>query len=135
MSHKAHYRWFVISIAILTLAIVCFFTIRSISITPPLKPIDQHTHATSTRLVSTSQAFPTSTPSVPPAPVIPHLLQISNDPYTNSTSQHKTEVEPASYAYGSTIVTAFQAGRFFDHGSSNIGWATSTDGGTNWQHG
>jgi hypothetical protein len=53
----------------------------------------------------------------------------------NSTSQHKTEVEPASYAFGSTIVAAFQSGRFFNHGSSNIGWATSTDGGANWQHG
>jgi hypothetical protein len=135
MSHKAHYRWFAIGIVILTLVIVCFLTIRSISITPPLKSSDQHTHTTSTRLVGTSQVLPTPTPSVAPTPVLPHMLQISNDPYTNSTSQHKTEVEPASYAYGSTIVTAFQVGRFFDHGSTNIGWATSTDGGTNWQHG
>jgi len=63
------------------------------------------------------------------------LLQLSSDPYTNSGSQHKTEVEPGMYSYGSTIVAAFQAGRFSDRGSSNIGWATSTDGGMTWQHG
>ncbi len=62
-------------------------------------------------------------------------LQISSDPYTNSTSQHTTEVEPDSYANGSTIVAATQVGRFNDGGSSNIGWATSTDNGATWQHG
>ncbi len=62
-------------------------------------------------------------------------LQISSDPYTNSTSQHQTQVEPDSYSHGSTIVAATQVGRFSDGGSSNIGWATSTDNGTTWQHG
>ena len=62
-------------------------------------------------------------------------LQISSDPYTNSGSQHHTEVEPDTYSYGSTIVAVFQAGRYSDSGSSNIGWATSTDGGNNWEHG
>ena len=62
-------------------------------------------------------------------------LQISSDPYTNSGSQHYTEVEPDTYSYGSTIVAVFQAGRYSDSGSSNIGWATSTDGGNNWEHG
>ena len=62
-------------------------------------------------------------------------LQISSDPYTNSDSQHHTEVEPDTYSYGSTIVTVFQAGRYRDSGSSNIGWATSTDGGNSWEHG
>jgi hypothetical protein len=63
------------------------------------------------------------------------LLQISDDPYTNVTSQHKTEVEPDTFAFGSTIVSTFQVGRFFDGGASNIGWATSTDGGTTWTSG
>src|SRR3989440_741209 len=62
-------------------------------------------------------------------------LQLSSDPYTNTTSQHQTEVEPDSYSNGSTIVAAIQAGRFTDGGSSNIGWATSTDSGTTWQNG
>jgi hypothetical protein len=135
MSRNASHRWFVISIIILVLAVVFFFIIRTILITPSEKPTDQHALATPTRVASTPTVLHTPTPTVPPTPVPPHPLQISSDPYTNGTSQHQTEVEPASYAYGSTIVAAFQAGRFFDHGSSNIGWATSTDGGANWQHG
>src|SRR5439155_14298697 len=64
------------------------------------------------------------------------LTRIASDPYTNSTSQHATLVEPDTFASGSLIVAAFQAGRFFSGGgSSNIGWATSTDGGASWQHG
>jgi len=54
-----------------------------------------------------------------------NTLQLSSDPYTNRTSQHHTEVEPDSYSSGSPIVAATQAGRFFDGGSSNVGWATS----------
>jgi hypothetical protein len=57
------------------------------------------------------------------------LVQLSSDPYTNTTSQHKTEVEPDTLSSGSTIVSAFQAGRFFNGGASNIGFATSTNGG------
>ena len=63
------------------------------------------------------------------------LVQISSDPYTNTTSQHKTEVEPDTFAAGKTIVSAFQVGRFFDGGSSNIGFATSTNGGKSWTQG
>src|SRR5207237_5220327 len=57
------------------------------------------------------------------------LVQVSSDPFTNSTSQHRTQVEPDTFAYGTTLVIAFQTGRFFDGGSSDIGWATTTDGG------
>ena len=35
------------------------------------------------------------------------LLQLSSDPFTNSTSQHKTEVEPDTLASGNTLVSAF----------------------------
>ena len=59
----------------------------------------------------------------------PALLQLSADPYTNPSSQHQTQVEPDTFAYGSTIVAAFQSGRFAGTGASNIGWATSQDGG------
>src|SRR5216117_1880490 len=55
--------------------------------------------------------------------------QLSTDPYTNPDSQHKTEVEPDTFAFGNTIVSTFQVGRFFNGGASNIGWATSTDSG------
>ena len=63
------------------------------------------------------------------------LTQISSDPFTNSSSQHATEVEPDTYSSGSTIVETQQTGRFFDGGSSDIGFATSTDGGATWTHG
>src|SRR2546427_2768906 len=64
------------------------------------------------------------------------LRQLSSDPYTNSSSQHQTEVEPDTYSFGSTIVAAFQAGRFYSGGgSSNIGWATSTNSGSSWTKG
>lgn len=63
------------------------------------------------------------------------LTRLSTDPYTNSTSQHATEVEPDTYAFGSTIVSAVQVGRFNNGGSSNIGFATSTNGGSSWTSG
>src|SRR5216684_2203419 len=62
-------------------------------------------------------------------------LQISSDPFTNSSSQHMTEVEPHIFANGSTIVATFQQGRFFDGGGSDIGFATSVDNGATWQDG
>ena len=64
------------------------------------------------------------------------LTQVSaSDPFTNSTSQHRTEVEPDTFSSGSTIVSAFQTGRFTDGGSSDIGFARSTDGGSTWTNG
>jgi len=63
------------------------------------------------------------------------LQRLSTDPFTNPTSQHATQVEPDTFSFGSTIVAAFQSGRFFDGGSSDIGFATSTDGGMTWTHG
>lgn len=63
------------------------------------------------------------------------LTRISSDPFTNATSLHRTEVEPDTFSFGSTIVSAFQVGRFQNGGSSDIGWSTSRDGGTSWAHG
>ena len=62
------------------------------------------------------------------------LVQVSSDPFTNTTSQHRTEVEPDTYSSGSTVVSTFQVGRFTDGGSSDIGWATSTNSGGTWTH-
>src|SRR5215469_14898145 len=78
-------------------------------------------------ILSSSVLFASAAGSSPP--------QLSSDPYTNSTSQHQTEVEPDSYSNGSTIVSATQVGRFTDGGASNIGWATSSDNGTTWHGG
>ncbi len=65
----------------------------------------------------------------------PNVQQISSDPYTNLTSQHKTEVEPDTFAFGDTVVAAFQAGRFVNGAASNIGFATSIDAGETWTDG
>lgn len=66
---------------------------------------------------------------------VPPVTRLSSDPFTNATSQHATEVEPGSFAWGSTIVDAVQAVRFATGGASDIGWATSADGGATWAHG
>jgi hypothetical protein len=63
------------------------------------------------------------------------VLKIATDPFTNSTSQHKTVVEPDSFFFGSTGVAAAQAGRFFDGGSSGIVFARSIDNGTSYTSG
>lgn len=63
------------------------------------------------------------------------LLRLSTDPYTNAASQHRTEVEPDTFSFGSTIVSTFQVGRIFGGGAANIGFATSRDGGVSWVSG
>lgn len=64
------------------------------------------------------------------------LAQLSVDPFTDPASQHRTQVEPASFSNGQRVVTAFQSGRFFDAGASDIGWAASASGGADgWRHG
>lgn len=65
------------------------------------------------------------------------LKKLSSDTFTNSSSQHATEVEPDNFSFGSTIVNAIQVGRFGPPGggASDIGFATSIDGGVTWTHG
>jgi len=63
------------------------------------------------------------------------ITQISSDPFTDNDAQHATEVEPDAFAYGNTIVSAFQVGRIYDGGGSDIGFSTSTDGGKTWTSG
>ena len=60
------------------------------------------------------------------------LTQVSADPFTNASSQHATELEPDTFAWGSTVVAAFQVGRFFNGGASDIGFVRSGDGGATW---
>jgi len=63
------------------------------------------------------------------------LIQLSTDTFTNPTSQHMTEVEPDTFAFGSMMVTAFQTGRIQDGGSADIGFATTSNGGATWSNG
>jgi hypothetical protein len=60
------------------------------------------------------------------------LTQVSVDPYVNTTSQHATEVEPDTFAFGATVIATFQVGRFFNGGGSDIGFVRSGDGGATW---
>ena len=77
-----------------------------------------------------------STPAVTPPPT-PEIAEVrlSTDTFTNPESQHATEVEPGAFAFGPTIVTAFQVGRIFGGGAADIGFATSTNSGASWTHG
>jgi len=77
-------------------------------------------------------------PAAPAWAAQPGVTQVSADPYTPAnapTGEHATEVEPDTFAWGSTAVTTFQTGRVFNGGATDIGWATSTDGGVSWTHG
>lgn len=63
------------------------------------------------------------------------LQKIIDDPFTGGNGEHKASVEPDTFAFGNTIVVAAQVGRFFAGGSTDIGYATSTDGGASWIQG
>jgi hypothetical protein len=69
-----------------------------------------------------------STPSV-------HLTTVSEDPYTNPQTYHRTQVEPDSAASTSTVVSVFQTGRSYRCGASNIGWSVSRNAGATWTDG
>jgi len=63
------------------------------------------------------------------------LVKISADSFHNSASQHKTEVEPDTYSWGSTMVAAFQVARIYGGGGADLGFATTIDGGKTWVQG
>ena len=63
------------------------------------------------------------------------LIELSCDSFTNSSSQHRTEVEPGSFAFANTMIASFQVGRIFGGGASDIGYVRSTDGGATWSTG
>ncbi len=65
----------------------------------------------------------------------PTLSVVSEDPYTNPGTYHRTQVEPTTAAFGSTIVSVFQSGRSTKWGASNFGWAVSRDAGATWTDG
>jgi len=63
---------------------------------------------------------------------------ISNDPYTNTNGdgQHKTQLEPDSFAFGNTIVAVSQSGRYVNGGgASNLVFASSQNAGRTWRTG
>jgi hypothetical protein len=85
--------------------------------------------------VALAAAFATATPALAAQPGV---TQVSADPYTPATAptgEHATEVEPDTFTFGSTVVSAFQVGRVFNGGATDIGFATSRNGGVSWTHG
>ena len=70
------------------------------------------------------------------SPPVLKMQRVSSDPFTDPGSQHATEVEPDTFAYGDKVVSTFQAGRFDrGGGASSIGFATSKDRGQTWSSG
>jgi len=64
------------------------------------------------------------------------LLRLSTDTFTNPDGQHATELEPSTFAFGSTLVTSFEVARGNGHGGGgDIGFAISTDAGATWTSG
>jgi hypothetical protein len=80
-------------------------------------------------------AFAIALATVIPAGAQSNLVKLSTDTFHNSDSDHHTEVEPDTFAWGSTIVTGFQVARVPDGGGADIGFATSTDAGKTWTSG
>ena len=71
--------------------------------------------------------------SATPAGADPPPRQISVDRITNASSQHATQVEPDTFAFGRTVVAAFQSGRNFAGSSAAIGVSVSHNGGHSWR--
>src|SRR5262249_44583930 len=68
----------------------------------------------------------------------PGGTQIRSHPDTTANApsgKHADDVEPGPLPFGSTLVSTFQAGRVFNGGATDIGWATSSNGGVSWTHG
>jgi len=61
--------------------------------------------------------------------------RLSRDRYANPESQHESQAEPDSFTIGATTVTTFQVGRMDRGAATNLGFATSKDGGRTWREG
>jgi hypothetical protein len=86
----------------------------------------------------TAVAGPLLLAAVPAGAARTGVVQVSADPYTPANAshgEHATEVEPDTFAWGSRVVAVFQTGRIFNGGATDIGWATSSNGGVSWKHG
>ncbi len=61
--------------------------------------------------------------------------RISTDRTTDPMGQHATQVEPDTFAFGSTVVSVFQVGRAVEGGAVAIGFSTSRNSGATWTSG
>ena len=62
-------------------------------------------------------------------------IQLARDTFRGRGAQDGTAVEPDSFARGSTVVAAYQVGRFIDGGALAIGFSTSRNAGQTWRSG
>ena len=74
----------------------------------------------------------TASGAVPPGAGV---VRVASDTTADSGAQHATMVEPDAAAAGSTVVTVFQTGRFFEGGAAVIGFGVSRDAGRTWRSG
>jgi hypothetical protein len=63
------------------------------------------------------------------------LTLLSADPFTNADGQHRTQVGSDSFQSGTTIFTAFQAGRGSGAGSAGVGYAAYNKQSRTWRTG
>ena len=80
-------------------------------------------------------AFSIALATVIPTHAQTNLVKLSTDTFHDSDAQHHTEVEPDTFAWGSTIVSGFQVARISGGGGADVGFATSTDSGKTWTSG
>ena len=86
-------------------------------------------------VLTVALAFALACTSAVPGHAQTLFRQLSQDTFTNSSSQHMTEVEPDAFANGPVIVAAFQVGRIYGGGGADIGWASTLNGGIAWTNG
>src|SRR5947209_12852399 len=90
----------------------------------------KHVQPTKTPL-PTATLTPTAGPPPSCATSLGGSIPISTDLFVAPTGgQHSSEVEPDTFSNGSTTVSAFQVGRYYDGGATDVGWATFN--GTSW---
>ena len=77
-----------------------------------------------------TQAAPTTRERVRTQPI-----QLARDKFRGHGAQEGTAVEPDSFSSGSTVVAAYQVGRFIDGGALAIGFSTSANAGQTWRSG
>ncbi len=63
------------------------------------------------------------------------VIRIASDTVLDSGAQHASAVEPDLAVSGSTVVSVFQLGRYFNGGSAAIGFAVSRNAGQTWRSG
>ncbi|HXF98768.1 MAG TPA: hypothetical protein VNJ46_09185 [Gaiellaceae bacterium] len=61
--------------------------------------------------------------------------RLARDPYGDAEAQHETHAEPDTLTVGRTTVAAYQVGRQYAGGATNLGFSVSTDGGRTWRSG